>query len=137
MGVTWVRGSAAGLKALPEKIVAEFRKKVEAAMVEVINQAVEDMRRYTESRPSAKSGKAGRIETGAMLESIAGKTFMEGADKVVGQFGFINRQELYFMLQTSTGFEHYGSGDFIEPTFAMRDAAVTAVQNLIQRLGDI
>lgn len=101
-------------------------------MTEVIKQAVEDMRRFTESRPSAKSGKQGRVETGQMLDAIAGRVQQEG-DRIVGEFGFLDRQDLYFALQTSLGFRHQ-SGAFIEPTFAQRDAQRIAIEQLLRKL---
>lgn len=137
MGVTWRRGSAQQLHDFPEKLVDRFEEGVFAAVQEVIRQAVEDMRRFTESRPSAKSGKAGRVESGEMLAAIGGDIFRYGMDRIVGQFGFTNQTELYYYLQTVSGFQHVWSGDFIEPTFAMRDAYVAAIQNLLSRMGNI
>lgn len=134
MGMRWRRGTAVELELFPVRALAKFQAECYAALNEVIAQAVNDMRRFTETRPSAKSGKAGRVDTGAMLESIAGKTFYEGVDKIVGQFGFLNRQELYFWLQTTNGFRH-GSA-LIEPTLAGRDAFVIAIDNLIKKLGN-
>lgn len=135
--MTWRVGSASGLLGEPEKIVGKYKKNADKAMTEVIALAVYDMKRFTETRPSAKSGKQGRVDTADMLNAIDGEAFWEGVDKIVGRFGFLNRQELYFALQTSTGFTHYLSGEFIEPTFAMRDAAVSAVQRLIKEMGNI
>jgi hypothetical protein len=133
MGMTWRYGSAAGLEAFPGKILAKFEAECYAAMGEVIAQAVYDMRRFTETRPSANSGKQGRVDTGAMLESIAGETFWSGVDNIVGRFGFLNREELYFWLQTTSGFRHGAS--FIEPTLAGRDAFVIAIDNLLKKMG--
>jgi hypothetical protein len=132
MGMRWRYGSAASLEAFPGKILAKFEAECYAAMGEVIAQAVYDMRRFTETRPSAKSGKQGRVDTGAMLESIAGETFWSGVDNIVGRFGFLDRQELYFWLQTTNGFRHGAS--FIEPTLAGRDAFSLAIDRLIARM---
>jgi len=135
MPSSWtVTGSAGDLNGLGERLKRRYHEKGVEAMAYVMTKAVEDMKRFTASRPSAKSGKAGRVDTAAMLEAIASKSFLEGADQIIGEFGFVDRQELYFKLQTSTGFQHYRSGDFIEPTFAMRDAAALAVQGLLLRL---
>lgn len=121
---------------LGQRILAAKYKAAQEAMKVVIEQAVQDMKDYTSSRPSRKSGKEGRIETSAMLEAIAGKTFTDGAYKIVGEFGFLDLKELYFALQTSTGFNLWTNGEFIEPTYAMRDAAITAVQSLMEKLGE-
>lgn len=135
--MTWRRGSGARFMGLPDQILEHYKKALDGAMDEVIAQAIYDMRRFTETRPSAKSGKQGRVDTSAMLESIGGEVFWEGVDRLVGRFGFTDRQELYFMWQTTTGFHHYLSGEFIAPTFALRDAAVAAVQNLIAKMGEV
>ena len=60
-------------------------------MAYTMKQAVEDMRRFTATRPSTKSGKAGRVDTAAMLEAIAEKSFLESADSIIGEFGFVLR----------------------------------------------
>ncbi len=135
MPSSWtVTGSNGDLMGLGERIKKRYHDKGVEAMASVVVNAVDDMKRFTSTRPSAKSGKAGRVDTAAMLEAIASKSFLEGADAIIGEFGFLDRRELYFKLQTATGFEHYLSGDFIEPTFAMRDAATLAIQRLMLRL---
>lgn len=121
----------------PERILEHYKQEFDQAMGEVIAQAVYDMRRFTETRPSAKSGKQGRVDTAEMLASIAGETFWDGVDRIVGRFGFLDRQELYFSLQTNTGFTHYLSGEFIAPTLAMRDAYVAAIENLLGRMASV
>lgn len=104
-------------------------------MKEVIVQAVKDAQEFTETRGTEKSGKAGRVETHKMVESIAGRSYREGVTRIVGEFGFLNGPaELYMALQTSTGFQHWLSGDFIEPTFALRDAARIAIINLYEEM---
>jgi hypothetical protein len=137
MGMSWRRGSGARFEGIPEIILEAYKKKLDDAMDEVIAQAVYDMRAFTATRPSAKSGKGGRIDTSDMLNAIDGEVLWDSVDRLVGRFGFTDRQELYFMWQTTTGFRHYKSGEFIEPTFALRDAAVAAVQNLLGRMGSV
>jgi len=133
MGMNW-GGREAEFVNVWQKIQEELSRRLETAMKRVIDQAVEDAKRFTASRPSRKSGKSGRVDTGEMLESIMGRTFKEGVLQIVGEFGFIDQQELYYALQTSTGFRHYLSGDFIGPTFALRDAARQAIINLFEEM---
>lgn len=136
MPSSWVTTGGGGpLIGVGDRLKAKLRVRAAAAMSLTMIEAVEDMKRFTASRPGLKTGKAGRVETAAMLEAIAERSFFEGVDRIVGEFGFLNRKDLYFMLQTSTGFTHYLSGDFIEPTFAMRDAATLAMQNLFNHIG--
>lgn len=77
---------------------------------------------YTASRPGATTGKAGRIDTGAMVEAIRSKPVSAGPDLIEVQYGFVREFEEYMRLQTVTGFAHNRSGDMIEPTFALRDS---------------
>lgn len=135
MGTTWAKGSANSFQGLPELILKRLRARMQEAMEEVIQQAVMDMKRFTETRPSANSGKSGRVDTGEMLNAIAGRVLNEGADRIVGEFGFLDRQELYYALQTSLGFQHI-NGAFIDPTYAQRDAQVAAIERLLSKLGE-
>ena len=107
---------------------------IEVAFGVIIAEAVDNMKHFIETRPSLKSGKPGRVESGDMLKDVAGEVFYDGVGGMVGKFGFLNVQELYYALQTSTGFTHYKSGEFIEPTFAMRDAQVIAILQLIESM---
>ena len=100
------------------------------AFQDVIKEAEDNAKKFTLQRPSLKSGKSGRVETEDMVNSIISKTYTEGMDRIIGEFGFIDEQQLYFKLQTVTGFRHWISGDFIEPTFALRDAEVYAISRV-------
>lgn len=131
MPLIWEQGSPLAFDRVWLLMLDTFQARLENAMKKVIVQAVEDAKRFTETRPSAKSGKSGRVESGKMVEQIIGRSYREGTRRVIGEFGFLNGPaELYMALQTVTGFKHWLSGDFIEPTFAFRDAARIALQNL-------
>lgn len=138
MGASFTGGSF-----LPEEIMAGIRAKVFAAMEQVILEAVENMKRFTETRGTANSGHAGRVDTRQMLEDIGGETFFVGVDKIVGRFGFPGRRELYYILQSGsnpqdgnaiTGFKHYPDSAFIEADFAFRDSYILAIDHLIAKL---
>jgi hypothetical protein len=101
-------------------------------MVKVLEAAVQDYRGFTESRGTTKSGHAGRIESKAMLNAVTYRV-EQSKGEIIGDFGFLNEQEFYFFLQTDEGFQHYLSGEFIAPTFALRDAALIAYQKLLER----
>lgn len=135
MPLNWLSGSPASFDGVWKLVRDTYQARLENAMRQVIIQAVQDAKDFTASRPSNKSGKAGRVESGKMMNEIIGRSYREGVSKVVGEFGFINGPaELYMALQTSTGFKHWLSGDFIEPTFALRDAARIAVINLFEEM---
>lgn len=101
-------------------------------MERVIEEAVADAKRFTASRPSRKSGKAGRVDTGNMMDDIVGKVWQTSEEEIIGDFGFLDNQEFYYFLQTDEGFKHWISGEFIEPTNALRDAARIAFDKLLR-----
>lgn len=129
--VQWIQGSPQTFITTPARLLDTFRPRLYKRMQKVMSEAVEDYRRFTSSRGTASSGKAGRIDTGAMLNAVTYRV-NQVAGEIVGEFGFINEQELYYFLQTDTGFRHWISNEFIEPTFALRDAAAIAFAKLIE-----
>ena len=110
----------------PDAFMAILRAKLYLAMEDTIKAAVVDMKRFTMNKKS--------VRTQDLINSIDGEAFYAGMDIIVGRFGFLNRQELYFALQTDTGFIHVPDGAFIEPSFAMRDAYLIAIETLLAKL---
>lgn len=121
----------------PEAWFVERNQKAFALMTLVIAEAVEHAKQFTNDRGTGYNGHAGRVDTGAMINAIGGKVFQDGVSLIIGQFGFTTERELYFALQTVTGFKHWISGEFIEPTYAFRDSLILAVQQLIEGLKDV
>jgi hypothetical protein len=79
---------------------------------------------YTSTRPGATTGKAGRVDTGKMVEAIRHERVGFSLDMADTRYGFVGEYEKYFGLQSITGFRHVGTLDssFIAPTFALRDS---------------
>lgn len=75
----------------------------------------------TRTRPSPRSGKRGRVETGRMADSFDSNVVEISANKIVTQFGSLEDVQKYFVYQTETGFTFF-DGTWVEPTYAMRDA---------------
>lgn len=121
----------------PEAWLVERNQKAFALMALVIEGAVRNAKQFTDERGTGYNGHAGRVDTGAMINAIDGQAFQAGVSLIVGQFGFTTERELYFALQTVTGFKHWISGEFIEPTYAFRDALILAVQQLVEGLKDV
>lgn len=133
MGLVWSSGDfTEPYRALYEAILDA----AQPTMEEVVREAVQAAREYTASRPSAKSGKAGRVETGAMMSAIEGEV-TGSRTQIIGRFGFIHDHKAYYSLQTTTGFRHNFSGAFIAPTLAIIDAAREAEQNMYSMFGTI
>lgn len=102
-------------------------------MAEIVSQAALTARALTAQRGRPTSRGSGRIDSGTMAEEIKGRATAE-AKSIIGKFGFLDAQAEYFLYQTVTGFTHYLSGDFIEPTFALRDAKVVAEQDVVRAI---
>lgn len=131
-GVKWVQGTPQRFITTPSRIVHDFRSRLFRRMNNVIDEAVADAKRFTATRPSAKSGKAGRVNSGDMMDAIVGRVWQNEREQIIGDLGFLNEQQFYYFLQTDTGFKHWLSGEFIEPTHALRDAARIAFEKLLR-----
>lgn len=129
--VKFIQGTPARLITTPARILDQFRPRLYARMERVLAEAVQDYIRFTESRPSASSGKAGRVDTGAMRDAVSYRV-EQSMGQIVGDLGFLNEQAFYYFLQTDTGFTNWRSGEWIAPTYALRDAANIAFQKLVE-----
>lgn len=110
-----------------------LRVKLRLAMEDMVNTAVQKM---TEIMTSTR-----QQQTGDLLRAIGSKVYNEGLNIVIGEFGFENSQQLYYILQAGnqpaggiTGFTHVPDGQFIEANFAMRDAYMAAIERLIIKM---
>ena len=110
------------LLASVRKQVTEAWAKVEVAAEDAAEFGAKTAQSYTATRPGAKSGKAGRIESGAMIGAIRHERVSFSPDLVEARYGFVDEFEEYFRMQTVTGFTHNRSGETIQPTFALRDS---------------
>jgi len=99
---------------------------------QVLSEAVEDYQTFTAQRGTAKSGKAGRVASGDMYDAVSYRVWQEDGS-VRGEIGFLEEKRFYYFPQTSEGFTHVASGEFIEPTFALRDAVIIASDKLKER----
>ena len=125
MPVVWKKGSPAEFRALGQKIIDQLYIALAGEMVGLAEQAAITARAYTAQRGRRTSRGGGRIDEGTMVEAIKSEVELS-AKTIIGRFGFIGAQADYFLYQTVLGFEHWLSGEMIEPTFALRDARVKA-----------
>ncbi len=132
----WKWTAPRGLFTWPQDKLYRIYEKVPGLMEQLIQEAVENARRFTATRPSAKSGKDGRVETGRMMDAIMGRILQEGKDRIIAELGFLDDQELYFALQSVTGFRHPG-GAAIAPTLAIRDAELIFIDKFLAGLAKI
>lgn len=133
MPLTWTKGSPQEFVSMGERIKDQLYKSLAVAMAQIALQSAITARAFTAERGTRTSLGSGRIETGAMVEAIEHEVELK-ADEIIGKFGFLGKKADYFKYQTVTGFRHFLSGDFIEPTFALRDAKVIAEGEIIEAI---
>lgn len=96
-------------------------------------------REHIRTRGTAKSGKAGRIETGKMLDSVDATVVHRSNDSFQARFGMgakgVGNVEPYFSYQEG-GFRHRNGVD-VEGMFAVTDAREAVRQYLEMELGRI
>lgn len=123
--VNWLEGEIKGTE-----------QYVRGAAQQIADDGAELTKQLTNTRPSKKSGKQGRVDTGRMFDAITSKVEQEG-DTIVARYGMLDDTELYMALQTVTGFIHNRSGEFIEPTFALQDAFQNSIEQVDALLKDM
>lgn len=116
------------------RVMAEINariKKMTSQAREVVEDAAQKGERLTkghiETRGTAKSGKRGRIETRAMLDSVSSATVASSEEEFVKKFGYNNSP--YWTQFQEPGFIHV-SGVPVEGTFALQDAAEEVFKDL-------
>lgn len=122
--VKWFRGKVA---------------KIEDGAQEVLQDAMDDgaylMADLISSRGTAKSGKAGRIETKQMHNDVDSAVKSYGEGKIRGTMGWIKRKEFYYSLQEA-GFEH-SPGVTVEGMYALADASDWAMKQFKQDMDQV
>lgn len=88
-----------------------------AAMVGIMNDARWEMQ--------AATAAADRIDSGDMYNAMSSRVEYT-AKKIIGEAGFIDGAQAYYIYQTVTGFRHYLTGERIEPTEALIIAGTKA-----------
>ncbi len=121
-----------------DKLFKTIREAEETAMGESLEHGVGLIEEKIRTRPSAKSGKQGRIETGAYLESFDYRV----GDSSGNTGGEIVQKDFqdYYEYQES-GFTHAGSGEFIQGTQAILDSIPQIEkllnENIRKRMGKV
>jgi len=111
-------GIMAIVKKQVDKIWAEFGDVAE----ETARFGAKTAQSYTSTRPGMTTGKAGRIESGDMVNALRSRPVSKRDDLIHTQYGFVDEFDEYMKYQTVTGFTHNRSGRYVAPTFALRDS---------------
>ncbi len=130
MPLIWTKGSPERFLSLGNTIEDQLYKSLASAMVMIAAQGAITARAYTAERGRPTSRGAGRVDSGDMANAIRHEVEFQ-ANQIIARFGFVGEQAQYFLYQTVTGFEHWLSADFIEPTFALRDAKIKAEPEVV------
>ena len=120
MPLRWTKGSPAEFMALGSDIEKQLYRSLAVAMYAIVAAAAQRAADATD-----------RVDTGTMVGMINNHEVELTGKQVIGRFGFLGVKADYFLYQTVTGFTHYLSGDFIEPTFALRDSKIAAEAEVI------
>ena len=89
---------------------------------------------HIETRGTAKSGKRGRIDTGAMLDSVSSEVMSRSPTGIQVRFGYEDTP--YWTKFQEPGFEHVG-GVTVEGTHALQDAADEVLTDLLEDIEGI
>ena len=105
---------------------------------ETADEAAEEGKNITrhniETRGTTKSGKRGRVETGAMRDRVDGRVTGKTYDSATAEFGWLDGQNAYEWFQ-EFGFVHRG-GTIVEGMYAITDASDEVRANVRDRLKD-
>jgi hypothetical protein len=112
----------------------QFRRWFEAKLDEITDasrRAVEQAadrganltRQYISTRGTPKSGKAGRIDTGRMLNAVESRVTKSNDEEVESRFGWLDDREAYFLLQE-------GGTSTIPAMYALSDAGEEVIRDV-------
>lgn len=113
-----------------------FTAKVEAitrgnyrALSDNMKDGEEITQTFIATRGTEKSGKQGRIDTGAMLDAVDSDTKLVSKDEAVGRFGWLEKKPFYAPYQED-------GTQYIAPMYALSDAAEIVKLQLIKDISD-
>lgn len=113
--------------------IEEMTRRARRTVQEAADKGRDLTKQHIETRGTAKSGKRGRIETSAMLNSVSSGTVSADIGEVVTRFGYENSP--YWTQFQEPGFNHVG-GVTVEGTYALQDAAEEVFKDLRRDIGD-
>lgn len=114
--------------------IDEMTRRARRTVQEAADKGRDLTKEHIETRGTAKSGKRGRIETSAMLNSVSSGTVSSDINEVVTRFGYQNSP--YWTEFQEPGFVHT-SGVTVEGTYALQDAAEEVFKDLQRDIGNV
>jgi hypothetical protein len=122
--VRWVKGSPEQFRNMAKKIEQQLYVSLAQAMLPIAQNAAQRARAMND-----------RVDTGELEEQIAAEA-KNTANSIIGRYGFVGQRKDYYLYQTITGFTHWLSGKYIEPSFALRNARPGAEAEIIAAIAD-
>lgn len=103
-------------KAWFEAKVNEINRKNYRALQDNMKDGEEITQTFIATRGTEKSGKQGRVDTGAMLDAVDSDTRLKSQDEAIGRFGWLKKRPFYAEFQED-------GTQYIAPMNALSDAA--------------
>lgn len=122
--VKWFRGKVARVEDGAEQVLKDAMDDGAYLMADLIS-----------SRGTAKSGKAGRIDTKQMHNDVDSAVKSYGDGKIQGTMGWLKRKEFYYSLQEG-GFKHSPKVT-VEGMYALADASDWALKQFKQDMDQV
>lgn len=115
--------------------IDEMTRRARRTVQEAADKGRDLTKEHIETRGTAKSGKRGRIETSAMLNSVSSGTVSSDINEVVTRFGYQNSP--YWTQFQEPGFFNVRANVAVEGTYALQDAAEEVFKDLRRDIGDV
>ena len=125
-------GDGAAMLAWFDRKVNALRQNLQEAGKDLSDDISDTTKEFIASRPSAKSGKAGRIDTGKMYDSVSAEQVSGSRDEWTFRAGYHNGPK--WTPYQEAGFDHNWSGEHIAGTYALHDAEDLAKAELPRRI---
>lgn len=112
-----------------DRKVENLNRRTFRALDESMKGGAEITQTFIATRGTSGTGKQGRIDTGKMLDSVNSDAKLLNGDEAEGRFGWLNEQPFYAEFQEA-------GTQYIQPMYALSDAADIVAQELEAKLGD-
>lgn len=117
-------------KVFMEGILRDIRDTMRDAVRDGVKDGAETVELFVATRGTEKSGKQGRVETGAMIGSVDSEITEDSADEIEGRFGFIDNPPDWVKFQEE-GFNHVG-GVSVEGMNTLVDAGEIIIAQVLE-----
>lgn len=112
-----------------DRKVDNLNRRTFRALDESMKEGEEITQTFIATRGTSGTGKQGRVDTGKMLDSVGSDAKLLNSEEAEGRFGWLNEQPFYAEFQEA-------GTQYIQPMYALSDAAEITIQELERKLGD-